>query len=75
METVTGEVVQWSGDEGWGALRSSAVPSDVFVQFSDLETAGWATLSIGQRLEFQVEHYLRGQDEYIYRAHRIRILR
>lgn len=74
METVIGEVVWWSDDDGWGALRSPDVPSDVFAHFSNLLMTGFHSLAAGQRVEFAVEHFPSGQDGYIYRAERVRVV-
>jgi CspA family cold shock protein len=72
MDRVTGTVVWWSDDEGWGALRSDQLPSEVFVHFSELEMNGFRTLQEGRAVQFDVEHYPAGQDGYVYRAHNVR---
>lgn len=70
---MTGSVVWWSDDEGWGALTSDAVPSEVFAHYSDVEMEGNKALHTGQPVVFQVEHFPAGQDGYVYRALRVRV--
>jgi CspA family cold shock protein len=74
MEEVTGVVVWWNSEEGWGALRSPSVPSDVFAHFSNLEMDGYHDPQAGQGVEFLVESYPPGQDGYFYRAENVRII-
>lgn len=52
MQRVRGTVVLWDADEGWGALRTDAAPSDVFVHFSNLIGEGYLDLHIGHTVEF-----------------------
>ncbi|WP_222122123.1 cold shock domain-containing protein [Curtobacterium sp. 9128] len=69
MQIVEGVCVWWDDDEGWGALRSKQVESDVFVHFSAVVTDGFHTLRAGERVEFAVEPFPSGQDGYFFRAH------
>lgn len=69
MQVFEGVCVRWSDDEGWGALRSDAVESDVFAHFSDIDGDGFRTLYVGQRVRFAVEPFPSGQDGYVFRAH------
>lgn len=66
--------VWWSDEDGWGALRSDEVESEVFVHFSNVDTTGYASLRAGQRVRFEVEMYPRGQDGYFFRAHNVAII-
>jgi CspA family cold shock protein len=69
---VEGTVKAWSDDEGWGVLKSAEVPGDVWAHFSAIETTGFGTLAVGQRVTFEVLD-LGGpiQDGYRYRAERV----
>lgn len=69
---VEGTVKAWSDDEGWGVLESAEVPGDVWAHFGAIETTGFRTLAVGQRVTFEVLD-LGGpiQDGYRYRAERI----
>ncbi|OIH93870.1 cold-shock protein [Curtobacterium sp. MCBA15_001] len=68
---VDGVCVWWSDEDGWGALRSDEVESDVFVHFSDVDMTGYRSLRAGQRVRFELEPYPRGQDGYFFRAHNV----
>ncbi|ARC56159.1 Cold shock protein CspV [Frondihabitans sp. 762G35] len=74
MEEVTGVVVWWSEEEGWGTLRSEMARSDVFAHFSNLDMEGHHVLQPGQRVDFLLEEYPRGQDGYFYRAEQVRVI-
>ncbi|MET0199911.1 MAG: cold shock domain-containing protein [Rhodococcus fascians] len=69
MRNVEGGCVWWSDEDGWGALRSDDVASEVFVHFADLRMTGFHTLNAGDRVRFDVELYPSGQDGYFFRAH------
>lgn len=69
MRNVEGECVWWSDENGWGALRSDDVASEVFVHFANLRMTGFHTLRPGERVRFDVEPYSSGQDGYFFRAH------
>ncbi|MGN8050125.1 cold-shock protein [Curtobacterium sp. 22159] len=71
MQVVRGECVWWSDEDGWGALRSNAVETEVFVHFADVVSTGYSALEAGQRVQFEVEPYPRGQDGYFFRAHNV----
>ncbi|WP_172592282.1 cold-shock protein [Subtercola boreus] len=70
---MTGSVVWWNDDEGWGALSSDAVPSEVFAHFSEVQMEGYRVLRSGQDVVFEVEHFPAGVDGYVYRAWKIRV--
>ncbi|RPE76052.1 MULTISPECIES: cold-shock protein [unclassified Frondihabitans] len=74
MQRVTGVVISWSEDEGWGTLRSDSAPSDVFALFSDLDMEGYHALQPGQKVEFLLEDYPRGQDGCVFRAEEVRVI-
>ena len=67
---VEGIVKRWDEDEGWGVLTSPDVPGDVFAHFSDIVAEGYRSLTDGERVRFDWEHYEPGQDGYFYRATR-----
>jgi CspA family cold shock protein len=69
VRNVEGECVLWSDEDGWGALRSDDVASEVFVHFADLHMTGFHALNPGERVRFDVEPYPSGQDGYFFRAH------
>ncbi len=71
VQIVEGVCVWWSDDDGWGALRSKALESDVFVHFSVLSGPGFLSLRPGQGVRFEVEPYPAGQDGYFFRAHNV----
>lgn len=71
VQVVEGVCVWWSDDDGWGALRSEALESDVFVHFSVLDGPGFLSLRPGQAVRFEVEPYPAGQDGYFFRAHSV----
>lgn len=74
MQRVTGTVVLWSDEEGWGALRTESAPSDVFAHFSNLIREGYLDLRVGQRVQFLLEPFPTGQDGYFYRADEVGII-
>jgi cold shock protein len=64
-------VKQWSDDEGWGVLVSSEVAGEVWAHFShivDDDDTGFRSLSDGERVRFDYEHYPPGQHGYFWRA-------
>ncbi len=71
MQIVDGVCVWWDDEEGWGALRSAALESDVFAHFSVLDGPGFLSLRPGQTVRFEVEPYPAGQDGYFFRAHHV----
>lgn len=71
MRIVDGVCVWWSDDDGWGALRSGELDSDVFAHFSVLSGDGFLSLRPGQPVRFEVEPYPPGQDGYFFRALRV----
>lgn len=74
MRIVDGVCVWWSDEDGWGAVGSDEVESDVFVHFSNLNMHGFHSLRAGQRVRFEVEPYPPGQDGYFFRAHNVAII-
>ncbi len=73
MQIVDGVCVWWSDDDGWGALRSDELESEVFAHFSAVNMPGYHSLRAGQRVRFEVEPYPPGQDGYFFRAHNVTI--
>jgi CspA family cold shock protein len=74
MQRVRGTVVLWNAEEGWGALRTEAAPSDVFAHFANLIGDGYLDLHEGQNVEFTLEPFPEGQDGYFYRAEEVAVL-
>ncbi|MDX3076093.1 cold-shock protein [Streptomyces sp. NPDC088354] len=64
-------VREWSDEEGWGVLDCAETPGGCFAHYSDIEMAGFRTLSAGQPvvLEWEAPGFL--QDGYEYRALRV----
>jgi CspA family cold shock protein len=71
VQIVDGVCVRWSDDDGWGALRSDVLESEVFAHFSTVNVPGYRSLRAGQRVRFEVEPYPPGQDGYFFRAHNV----
>jgi CspA family cold shock protein len=71
VQIVDGVCVWWSNDDGWGALRSDELESEVFAHFSVVNVPGYISLRAGQRVRFEVEPYPPGQDGYFFRAHNV----
>ncbi len=74
MRIVDGVCVWWSDEDGWGALGSDELESNVFVHFSNLNMYGLHSLRAGQRVRFEVEPYPPGQDGCFFRAHNAAII-
>ncbi|MDF5751212.1 cold shock domain-containing protein [Spongiactinospora sp. TRM90649] len=72
MGEVTGGVVLWNEEEGWGVLRSPAVPGDVWAHFSAIEgpPGSYRTLGEGDDVVFTWE--AAEQDGFAYRAVAVR---
>ena len=69
---VGAEVVVWHTEEGWGVLRSSEVPEDIWAHFSSVDMEGYKSLTAGERVDVEVEGPLPfDQDGYRYRARRV----
>ena len=67
MEIVTGSVLRWRTDEGWGVLASAELDGTVFAHFSMIrDQSGWRGLKAGQKVAFSWEQP--GQDGCKYRA-------
>lgn len=64
-----GTVRDWTDDEGWGVIDSSATPGGCWTHFSHLAVPGYRTLRAGQVVEMEWE--TPGQDGYPYRAVRV----
>jgi CspA family cold shock protein len=57
---VAAGTVKWFNDEkGWGFIACEGQP-DVFVHYSEIQSAGRRTLVEGQRVEFDIEAGDRG---------------
>ena len=62
----------WLNEEGWGVLRSSEVPEDIWAHFSSVDMEGYKSLTAGERVDVEVERPLPfDQDGYRYRAKRV----
>lgn len=62
---VTATVREWHDEEGWGVLDS---PGDCFGHYSNIQAAGFRTLSPGQQVQLTWEAPGFMQDGYDYRA-------
>lgn len=51
--TTTGTVKWFNSDKGFGFIEQASGP-DVFAHFSEIQNAGFKTLTEGQRVEFVV---------------------
>jgi cold shock CspA family protein len=66
-ELVTGTVLRWSDEDGWGVLTSDALDGTVFAHYSTIrDQAGWRGLRPGQPVAFTWEES--GQDGCDHRA-------
>lgn len=54
-QSVTGRVVRWDDDQGWGVLESDDISGTVFAHFSHVQMNRYRTLSPGQSVEFIYE--------------------
>lgn len=69
---VTAVVREWNEEEGWGVLDCPQTPGGWFVHFSNLETAGYRSLTRGSIVDLeQWEAPGFEQDGYDYRAVRV----
>ena len=67
-----GRVKFFKGDKGWGGLESADTPADVWVHYSNIEGAGYRTLTAGELVEFRWEPAI--QDSWRCRATWVRRL-
>jgi CspA family cold shock protein len=65
---VTATVREWREEEGWGVLDSPETPGGCWGHFSNIEMAGFRTLSPGQQVDLTWEAPGFKQDGYDYRA-------
>lgn len=63
---VTGHVVSWDDEGGWGVLRSQDLPEDCWASFSHIRMEGYRVLVPGQAVRFDWEAF--EQDGHAYRA-------
>ncbi|MFV0134158.1 cold-shock protein [Streptomyces sp. HMX87] len=49
---ITGRVLEWHGEEGWGVLVSDALPDRVWAHFSVILADGFRELTAGQCVTF-----------------------
>jgi CspA family cold shock protein len=69
--SVLATVSEWRNEKGWGVVFAEGVTEGIWVHFSNIETAGYKTLSVGQ-VEVEVEGPLPfEQDGFRYRARRL----
>lgn len=71
--TVTGQVVQWHEDEGWGVVESAELDGPVWAHFSGIDPAGpgvrpggYRKLTVGDRVRITAERAW--QDGFHWRA-------
>lgn len=67
---VSGQVVAWHEERGWGVLASPSVEGKVWAHFSSIKADGYRTLTPGQAVTFTYE--TPGQDGYPHRAISVR---
>lgn len=72
MDEVTGTVVRWNDEEGWGVLSSPEVPGEVWAHFSAVEAppGRYRALDAGEAVRFTWERAM--QDGFAYRAVSVR---
>ena len=58
-KTNTGTVKWFNADKGFGFIQQEKGP-DVFVHFSNINTAGFKSLTDGQKVEFNVREGKKG---------------
>lgn len=63
---IEGTVRVWLEDEGWGVIDTDQTPGGCWTHFSSVHTAGYRTLSAGQKV--MVDWEVGGQDGYAFRA-------
>ncbi|WP_052847144.1 cold-shock protein [Streptomyces avicenniae] len=70
-----GIVHRWDDEDGWGVIRSEAVPGDVFAHFSSIASApsSFRSLDVGEPVTFTWEQA--AQDGFSYRAVTVRSAR
>jgi CspA family cold shock protein len=59
--SVTGTVIFYNGERGYGFVRPDDGSRDVFIHSSAVERAGLKALTEGQRLRFDVESDKKGK--------------
>lgn len=64
-------VREWDDESGWGVLDCAETPGGCFAHYSDIEMAGFRTLSAGQPVVLEWEAPGFRQDGYDYRALRV----
>ncbi|WP_241678595.1 cold-shock protein [Streptomyces lasalocidi] len=65
-DVVSGHVLEWHSEEGWGVLASDALPDRVWAHYSVIQAEGYRELTVGQSVTFSAEQA--EQDEYRWRA-------
>ena len=72
---VVATVSEWNDEKGWGVVFADEMLESIWVHFSSIETDGYKTLTVGQRVEVKVEGPLTyEQDGFSYRAKRLLVL-
>lgn len=69
-----GTVREWDDELGWGVIAGDDMPETLWVHFSalaDQDPAGFRSLSVGERVAFEVEGPL-DQDGFRFRAIAVR---
>lgn len=68
-DVLTGQVLVWHGEEGWGVLTADTFPHNVWAHFSAIQADGFRELTAGEAVTFTAEQA--EQDGYRWRAVRV----
>ena len=50
----TGTVISFSDSKGFGYIKADSTGEELFVHYSAIESDGYKTLSVGDRVDFEV---------------------
>jgi cold shock protein len=56
-----GTVIRFNKIKGYGFIIADTDNHEVFVHFSEVQTAGYKELKVGQRINYTLEHGERGK--------------
>jgi CspA family cold shock protein len=69
---VSGVVLRFDAEEGWGVIASPVTPGGAFVGFWDIQMDGYRSLTPGQPVTFVAGRPSGGQDGYVFVAEQVR---